>query len=220
MKNYLLALLSFGLCTCASEVAEKRLTFNGHIMQGDVVPSVPLANVWIKIRLYGEALSLISADSMKTDVNGNYSFVFPDTESVKQYSVLLRDEYYFKCTSFILPELNDFILPDDIDRSTAISDTISACVTGKIKLRFTKLNTPAKDTLFVAPKVKLSPSITLIEYPTTVFEEMEMVSCYFAKSVVSIEYHFQLKKESGEITTWTVSKDLEAQTTQQLDISF
>ena len=213
-------LIGLLLTQCDSDDAGRSLTFDGHIRRGDTDPQIPLDGIWVKIRFYDDALTLLEADSMQTDGLGNYSFRINDAEILKRYSVVVRHPYFFQCSNFFSPIESDFVLPYEIDKSRPIADTLSACNTGKVHLAFTKLNVAAKDTLVVTPKIKVPPSLTFIDYPTTVSKDMELNYYYFTKSVTGVEYHFTLKKENGEMSNWVVEQPVESQTTGELSISF
>src|SRR6188768_1800143 len=193
----ILALIVLGLLfKCESEEGTQILNFKGHIRNGDFTAPTPSKEIKVKISYYGNHLDLLTADSTRTDDSGNYFFKIPDNEAIRQYSIQVRDEYYFQCNG-LSPVITDFIIPKDINKSKPNSDTLSVCVTGKIDLFITKSNLAAKDTLTVSSKTKRG-SISFISYPATILKSTQWSEYYFTKNLTAVEYNFILKKQNGE----------------------
>ena len=221
MKNTLaLVGLAFWLLLCCeSNDVDAPIVFNGQIIDRDTNPSSPLKDVWTKIRYYGDGLSLLGADSVLSNEFGSYTFQIQNSEAIKQYSIEIQDDYFFKCNSFMRPVIGGFTLPKDIARTKANSDTINACVTGRVKLVFSKLDASAKDTLMVTSKIKIG-SLTFAENPTNVYGDTTLVEYFFSEKVSSVDYEFKLTKESGESTNWVLVESIEGRTTNELLVPF
>ncbi|HOX81446.1 MAG TPA: hypothetical protein PLJ60_00950 [Chryseolinea sp.] len=203
---------------CEQEDLTPSLKFNGQIINGDLDSSTPLKDIKVKISYYGNGFHLLKIDSALTDDSGNYFFQILDEEAIQQYSIQIRDDYYFQCNS-LFPIVNNFIIPKDINKAESNSDTLKVCLTGKIELFVTKLDVAAKDTLTVSSKL-IRGSLTFISSPTTILNSKQWSEYYFTKFFNVVEYNFKLKKENGEITNWSIEKEPQSQVTKELIITF
>src|SRR5687768_8055144 len=200
MKRILALVLLGSLFRCDSDDLVTSLVFKGQVRNGDF--SSPIQGIQVKIKYYGDSIfDLIKTDSTLTDDSGNYSFKILGDETIKQYSIQVRDEYYFQCNS-MFPVVNGLNLPKGIDKREPNADTLDVCVTGKIKLVISKLDATAQDTLTVSSKIKLG-SFNIISYPKTIPNSTQWIEYYFTTTTTAVEYNFKLKKENGDITNWS-----------------
>jgi hypothetical protein len=131
MKKILRFVLLGVLFACEHNDLTPTLIFNGQVINGDFDSPVAAKDIKVRIRYYGDNLNLLKTDSTVTDDSGNYYFRILDDEAFKQYSVQIKDEYYFQCNG-MSPAVTDFVYPWNIDKLNPNSNDFKICVTGKI----------------------------------------------------------------------------------------
>jgi hypothetical protein len=87
-------------------------------------------------------------------------------------------------------------------------------MTGLVKLVFTKSST-SKDTVSVSGKVGIFRF-----FPTKVSRSMVIENYYFSNRVSSVDYDFKLRKENGEVVTWTTTAAVEPMVTKEVSVDF
>ena len=219
-RRLVFLVLSFFFFGCDPEDGSNSIVFTGNVRIGDQEPYLALKDAWVRVRWYGGSLDLVGADSVRTDASGNYTLETFDVATIRQYAVSIRDEYYFECSSFIQPVITDFKLPKDVASSKVNTDTLNVCMTGKVNMTLTKTDALVRDTLAITPKIRVSPSLTFIESPTTVHASGQLVYHFFTDRVSTVEYNFELRKEDGEITNWSTEISVEPQMTKTVSVTF
>jgi hypothetical protein len=213
MKKLLPFIFLTLLFNCDSDEEPARLKFTGQVVDGDAMFQTPLKNVWVKITYYNPTPSFIKTDSVLTDESGNYSFVVDNDPAIQLYTLDVQDDYWFGCTNFFQASRFQYIFRD-VDREETNTSTLNVCMTGLVKLVFTKSST-SKDTVSVSGKVGIFRF-----FPTKVSRSMVIENYYFSNRVSSVDYDFKLRKENGEVVTWTTTAAVEPMVTKEVSVDF
>ena len=214
MKKLLPFILLTLLFNCDSDEEPTQLKFTGQVVDGDAIFHTPLKNVWVKIAWFNLTPSFIKTDSVLTDESGNYSFVVENDPAIRYYTIDVQDDYWFGCTDFFQPISMLQHIFWNVDRDRTNTSTINACMTGLVKLVFTKSST-SKDTVSFSGKFGIFRS-----FPTRVSRSTVIENYYFSDKVKSVDYDFKLKKENGELVTWTTTATVEPMVTAEVNVNF
>lgn len=205
------------LFRCDTKDAIPELRFSGHVKDGDPSSSIKLANIKVNLFCFDSRSEIVKTDSTFTNEEGNYSFNITNEDStITQYFIQIENDYIKKCSSFFPI---DILIHRKVDELDLNSDTIEVCETGNIRLSVTKLNMETKDTLTINKTIKTN-SADVILNSTIVTESKEWTDYYFTKSVIGIEYNFNIKRENGQLEAWSEYKAVEPKTTKELNVEF
>lgn len=222
-------ILIITLISCENdEIPEQIIRFSGTITNGD--NGQPMPAVKIKLKLNGTekaSRKLITIwDSTETDNSGGYHFIKNIDRAklyVRDYSIIPNKEYYETCQgngSDFQPWELDRSLTKQVDTLQVNSDAKKLCRTGEIKLIFTKLEVPKRDTIFYKQtfQTNLYTVLRATQYSTLSVEEILLK--YFARNVISVDFAFIIKKESGAVNNSNQSVILQTGATKELKISY
>ena len=210
MKKIISLILVVVLFGCEQEYERPLLKFSGVVEDG--ATRFPVANVWVRINLYGSAMNLLKSDSVLTNASGYYSFEFKDN-GANQYVVMLEDDYRSPCYGVYQPVLLG--MNKNVTRGEEHIDNLESCMTGIVKLNLNKLTPSKKDTLVVFVMVGMVQTHVI-----KASESKSMSFPFYSDRLNSVRFEFAVIRENGEFPTWTQTEAVVPQATREVSVDF
>lgn len=215
---FLLALV--GIIACETEEIRNGVTFSGQVIDADSPEKTFLQGIKIDLQVPISFSEDSILNSTLTDSNGKYLFTIKDLdESFEFYKVEISDEYHKRCFELLKPDMT-ISGHKIIKRNAQNVWDLNSCVTGKVETSILK-KSATKDTIRI---------VVSTQYPRgTYFTDLNAVSVtdnkhwtnfYYYNGVRSVKYIIDLKKENGDIVSWTEEKELKPKETIKFDIEF
>lgn len=209
------------LLGCENDRLLNKVSFSGKVIDTDTADKVPLQGIQVDL-LVQKSIGVDSIlKSTITDSKGKYSFQVEDLDDYFQfYKVVISHEYYSGCFEPITPDMT-ISGHKSIKRTSVNIWNLNACVTGKVETTISKKSNLTKDTLSIVVSTRYPNNTYITDLNSiTVTADTQWTKAYFYNVVRSVKYIIELKKENGEILSWTEEKELRPKEKIKFEIEF
>ncbi|QOI98780.1 MAG: hypothetical protein HRU69_15380, partial [Flammeovirgaceae bacterium] len=218
MRNILLLTL-LTLFACGNDELMNEVTFSGLVIETDTNDKKQLQGIKIDL-LVPVSIGIDSIlQSTTTDSEGKYLFQVDNLNNrFELYKIDISDAYYKRCIELLDPDMTSSG-HRTIKRNSVNIWNLNACVTGKVETIVSKQSTLTKDTISIVVSTKYPNGTYFTDSnPISVTHNKQWTNVYFYNVVRSVRYTIELKKENGDIISWTEEKELIPKETITFDI--
>lgn len=219
--RYIFILTILGLIACENDELSTGVTFSGQVVDADSNDKVPLQGIKIDL-LVPKSFGVDSIfQSTITDTKGKYLFQIKDLDNnFTFFKIDVSDDYYKKCIELLAPDMTTSG-HKTIQRNSLNVWNLNACVTGKVETIISKQSGLTKDTLRIVVGTKYPDGTYITDLNAiSVSGNKQWTKFYYFNTVRSVKYLIELKKENGDILSWTEEKELNPKETIQFNINF
>lgn len=219
--RYILLLGLLGLIACENDEFGSAVSFSGQVTDNDSDNKPPLVGAKIDLLVQTSLGIDTILSSTITDSKGKYRFQVEALDDRFEYfKVDISDEYYKRCTELLTPDMTSSG-HKAIERHSLNVWNLNSCVTGKIETIISKQSPLTKDTLNIVVGTKYPNGTYLfVSDPISVTGNKQWTKDYYFNVVRSVKYLIELKKENGDIISWTEERELKPKETIGLNIEF
>lgn len=212
--------------SCVDEVAQvRKLVFKGTVHDGNT--GQPLPNINVELRLYSfdleSEMSATIVDTAVTDNIGNYfiKVVYdPNKVNMESFTIKTIEEYFAPCSGSLVIPSPFPPFPAEVDLTKSFERNFDLCQTGNVRLVALKSEPQGINTLFYSQVLKTEAYDNVYVGGSYLTETQEKVFKYFTPGVLSTNFKFTIKKESGLTSVTEQNITPEAGTTQTIEVEF
>jgi hypothetical protein len=219
--RYIFLLTLLAIVSCENDEPKKDILFSGQVIDSDSPDKISLQGIKIDLQVPISPIQDSIINSTITNSNGRYFFTVKDlNEKFEFYKVEISDEYYKRCIELLTPDMTTSG-HRTINRNTENVWDLNACLTGKVETIISRQSTLTKDTINIIVSTKYPSGTYFTDLnPISVTDNKQWTKVYYYNVVRSVKYIIELKKENGDIISWTEEKELIPKETVTFEIEF
>lgn len=219
--RYIFLLTLLTLLSCENDRLLSKVSFSGQVIDTDSGDNTPLQGVNIDLLVPISTGIDSILQSTTTDSKGKYLFQIEDlADRFEYFKIDISNDYYKRCIELLTPDMTSSG-HKTIDRNSVNVWNLNACVTGKIETIISKQSSLTKDTLNIVVGTKYPNGTYFIDLNAiSVTDDKQWTKAYYYNVVRSVKYQIELKKENGDIISWTEERELKPKETVVFNIDF